>query len=145
MSAPTLEKILQAVNEKYGTSFEGWSQFPTVYEVGDTVPDWNAYEKIEMPKSFLWKMKMAGAPFNIFGKIQNNVLYCYGPSIERAFVVNDAGNIGGSESVTEIYITNNVKPKLDALGISYTSIAYDTSTYSVNDNVENWDEYTLLQ
>lgn len=47
MSAPTLEKILQAVNEKYGTSFEGWSQLPTVYEVSDTVPNWDAYEKIE--------------------------------------------------------------------------------------------------
>ena len=50
MSAHTLEKILQAVNEKYGTSFEGWSQLPTAYEVGDTVPNWSAYEKIEMPK-----------------------------------------------------------------------------------------------
>ena len=50
MSAPTLEKILQAVNEKYGTSFEGWSQLPTAYEVGDTVPNWNAYEKIELPE-----------------------------------------------------------------------------------------------
>lgn len=48
MSAPTLEKILQAVNEKYGTSFEGWSQLPTDYEVGDTVPNWDAYEKIEI-------------------------------------------------------------------------------------------------
>ena len=48
MSAPTLEKILQAVNEKYGTSFEEWSQLPTAYEVGDTIPNWNAYEKIEI-------------------------------------------------------------------------------------------------
>ena len=58
LSAPTLEKILQAVNEKYGTSFEGWSQLPTAYEVGDTVPNWNAYEKIEMPPIVIFKYKM---------------------------------------------------------------------------------------
>ena len=43
MSAPTLEKILQAVSEKYGTSFEGWSQLPTAYEVNDSVSDWASY------------------------------------------------------------------------------------------------------
>ena len=43
LSATTLEKILQEVNEKFGTSFEGWSQLPTVYEVNDTVSDWASY------------------------------------------------------------------------------------------------------
>lgn len=44
LSAPALERILQEVNEKFGTSFEGWSQLPTVYEVGDTVSEWASYD-----------------------------------------------------------------------------------------------------
>ena len=72
MSAPTLEKILQAVNEKYGTSFEGWSQLPTAYEVGDTVPNWNAYEKIEMEQIKV-AINTGTANLNIFGKIKGSV------------------------------------------------------------------------
>ena len=43
LSAPALEIILQKVNEKFGTSFEGWTQLPTVYEVGSSVSDWASY------------------------------------------------------------------------------------------------------
>jgi hypothetical protein len=142
LSAPTLEKILQAINEKYGTSFEGWSQKPTVYEVGDTVPNWNAYEKIEMPQPFLWKMKVTGAQVSVFGKVENNVLTCYASSLEKALVANDEGLVVGSYNVDESFFTDLVKPKLAELGISYTKIGYDTSTYSVNDNVDNWDDFT---
>lgn len=145
MSALTLEKILQAVNEKYGTSFEGWSQLPTVYEVGDTVPNWNAYEKIEMPKPFMWKMNLPNTGESIFGKVENNILSCYSESLETVLVVNENGLIFGTNHVDNNFFTSLVKPKLDNLGISYTAVAYDTSTYAVNDYVENWNEYTLLQ
>jgi hypothetical protein len=142
LSAPTLERILQAINEKYGTSFEGWSQKPSVYEVGDTVPNWNAYEKIEMPQPFLWKMKVTGAQVSVFGKIENNVLTCYARGLENALVANVDGLIVGSNNVDESFFTYVVKPKLDIIGVSFTSIGYDTSTYSVNDNVDNWDDFT---
>ena len=41
--------ILAQINEHYGTSFTGWSDNEIGLRIGDTVPNWNAYEKIEMP------------------------------------------------------------------------------------------------
>lgn len=145
LSAPTLEKILQAVNEKYGTSLEGWTQIPTSYEVGDTVPNWTAYEKIEMPEQFLWKFKIPWTSNTAFGKVVNDVLICYAKSLETALVANNDGLITGTNVANEDWLTTFIKPKLDELGISYSRIAYDTSTYSIDDTVENWYEYTLLE
>lgn len=93
---------------------------------------------------FLWKVNLPGANLLVFGKVENNILTCYAQSLERALVATEEGLITGGNNVEETYFTLYVKPGLDALGISYTSIAYDTSTYSVNDNVENWNEYNLL-
>ena len=74
LSATPLEKILQAVNEKYGTSFEGWSQLPTAYEVGDTVPNWNAYEKIKMPtQKIAVKLPGGGNTGLMCGTLDNKV------------------------------------------------------------------------
>lgn len=93
---------------------------------------------------FLWKMNLPGTSVSVFGKVENNILTCYAQTLERALVADENGLITSGNNVDEYFFTSLVKPKLDALGISYTSIAYDTSTYSVNDNVENWNEYTLL-
>lgn len=141
MSAPTLEKILQAVNEKYGTSFEGWSQLPTAYEVGDTVPNWNAYEKIELPKPFLWKYELAGGLESIFGKVENNILICYAKSLQYALIADENGLIVGDFILDKDFFDTFIKPKLNNLEITYTTIGYDTSTYNENDNVENWNDY----
>ena len=43
LSDTNLEILLQEVNEKFGTSFKGWTQLPTVYEVGSSVSDWESY------------------------------------------------------------------------------------------------------
>ena len=141
MSAPTLEKILQAVNEKYGTSFEGWSQLPTVYEVGDTVPNWNAYEKIELPNRFLWKYRLRGGVGSVFGKVENDILICYAKSREHVLIADENGLIISDTNVGEEFFVFNIGPRLNNLGITYTTISYDTSTYSENDNVENWNDY----
>ena len=43
LTATILERLLQEVNEKFGTSIEGWAQLPTVYEAGSSVSDWEYY------------------------------------------------------------------------------------------------------
>lgn len=137
--------ILEQINEHYGTSFTGWSDNEIGLRIGDTIPNWNAYEKIELATPFIWKMFMPNSDVLAFGKVQNNILICYSYRIENIAIANVSGLIIGSTQEGENFFTSLVKPKLDELGISYTSIAYDTSTYSINDNVENWDEYTLLE
>lgn len=134
--------ILEQINEHYGTSFTGWSDNEIGLRFGDSLPNWNAYEKIEMAQPFLWKWQLDGAQVSIFGKVENSVLSCYASSLEKGLVANSVGLIVGSYDVDESLFTYRIKPKLVNLGVTYTSIAYDTSTYSVNDNVENWDDFT---
>jgi hypothetical protein len=86
-------------------------------------------------------MKLTGAQVSVFGKVENNVLTCYASGLEKALVANDNGLVVGSYNVDESFFTYVVKPKLAELGISYTTIGYDTSTYSVNDTVEDWDAF----
>lgn len=40
--------ILEQINEHYGTSFAGWSDNEISLRLGDTLPNWDAYEKIEI-------------------------------------------------------------------------------------------------
>ncbi len=104
LSAPALEKILQAVNEKYGTSFEGWSQIPTAYEVGDTVPNWSAYEKIELPTppipigNYLVYDIDRGSLF----EIAEDGIYVYAQSNERAYLIQTDGQVLDTIQISEV-------------------------------------------
>ena len=142
MSAPTLEKILQAVNEKYGTSFEGWSQLPTAYEVGDTVPNWNAYEKIEMPGQKIAAKYKDADSVNLF---------IIGTLIGENFEIITNGNLSCvvySNGVIESYngipakYPDYVKQILQNVGITATTISEKVETWEIGSTVPNWSEYT---
>lgn len=149
MSAPTLEKILQAVNEKYGTSFEGWSQLPTAYEVGDTVPNWNAYEKIVLPERIYINLQTnSGNTGSFAGFIQGNKFHWYTQNNGSKIIVvsNAAYNIGTIVALIdwEQSLENNV---LQAISNNYPNVD-DIETYDVEwsqgDIVPNWANYTYI-
>lgn len=142
LSVTPLEKILQAVNEKYGTSFEGWSQLPTAYEVGDTVPNWNAYEKIEMPsqkiaaKAGSWEQgnsyiigTLTGDNFEIISDELNSCL------------VDENGVIVGYSGPPARY-PDAVKAILQSVGINAGTITEKVVSWEVGSTIENWSEYT---
>ena len=145
MSAPTLEKILQAVNEKYGTSFEGWSQLPTAYEVGDTVPNWNAYEKIGLPRTYI-AVTIGGndGPF-AFGELKDNdeiVFECFEENVPWA--ANTNGLVVAKQYGFPQVFTNLWKPKIDAaLGIDSTASTV-ISSLNEGDTVPNWANYQKI-
>lgn len=145
MSAPTLEKILQAVNEKYGTSFEGWSQLPTVYEVGDTVPNWDAYEKITIQGYFA-----VSFGYRVFGYFKEGIYEMARYSNGKGYTATENGVIlqqtvpGPGESGYDDFV-QAVKQKFLQSNIIVNEIVGKIETYAVGDTVENWNEYTLLE
>lgn len=134
--------ILSQINEHYGTSFTGWSDNEIGLRIGDTLPNWNAYEKIEMPKPFLWKMRWQGTSSLIFGKVENNTLTSFAMSIENPYLADENGLIIGSSNISTMGFDYIVKPKLNQMGITFDKYAFDTSSYSMNENVQNWQEFT---
>lgn len=142
MSAPTLEKILQAVNEKYGTSFEGWSQLPTVYEVGDTVPNWNAYEKIEMPatKQNIKTLMPGGTELYAFGQIDGSKFMLAATDEDRFYVVRN-GNVESIFSRATEFAETQMKPKLIEAGYNVEETTLQIFSYEVGDEIPEWNSY----
>ena len=137
--------ILAQINEHYGTSFTGWSDNEIGLRFGLPIPNWNAYEKIEMPKPFLWKRLGPANVYFVFGIVDNDIITIYSQSIERALLAYDSGEIFNATRVSEDFVTNSIKAKLQQIGISANTVAYDTSTYAIGNSIDNWDEYTLLE
>lgn len=136
MSAPTLEKILQAVNEKYGTSFEGWSQLPTVYEVGDTVPNWNAYEKIEIVAK-LYLLQLEG--FYVGAAVVENSISYYGNQDSNINIYNSEG-ILQETTVPSSLIGELTQEYARLLQIELTS----WKVLQRSGNIENLSEYVII-
>lgn len=143
LSVTPLEKILQAVNEKYGTSFEGWSQLPTAYEVGGTVPNWNAYEKIF--RTIKYKVQPAGNTNWAIGEMKENKLYLYvaeNPHLGNCGV-DDEGIVTMVFLNIEMLFNQIWKPALNAIGISIDT--YETKfEYNVGDTIEDWADYIAI-
>lgn len=136
MSAPTLEKILQAVNEKYGTSFEGWSQLPTVYEVGETVPNWNAYEKIEIVAK-LYLLPLEG--FYVGAAVVENSISYYSNQDSNINIYNSEGILQGT-TVPGSLIGELTQEYAELLQIELASWNF----LQRSGNIENLSEYVII-
>lgn len=143
LSAPTLEKILQAVNEKYGTSLEGWSQIPTAYEVGDTVPNWNAYEKIGMTSRKIALDIQPHAPINIFGTIENAVLYMDVDESESSWLAQNDGTIVSNRG-PGISAKSYLMGLFNEQGITLTDIVANIVQYEEGQTVPDWSQYEKI-
>ena len=144
MSAPTLEKILQAVNEKYGTSFEGWSQLPAVYEVGDTVPNWNAYEKIELPIDQKLAIGMNGNSVFSIGRLIGTEFYITVKSANQGYWTNNEGKITSLGGPTSEAGAEYIKGLLENKGYAISEIKDNIVQYEVGEIVEDWNSYEIL-
>ena len=132
------------MNEKYGTSFEGWSQLPTAYEVGDTVPNWNAYEKIEIPIRRI-AANIASAPQEaayIVGQIDGDTFKVMVDSF-AGIITNDNGLITSHNGPTEDAATY-IKNILSNFGIEVSNVQNELVDYEVNDYVPNWDKFEIF-
>ena len=140
MSAPTLDKILQAVNEKYGTSLEGWSQIPTAYEVGDTLPNWNAYEKIEMTtQKIAVKLPGGGNKGLMYGTLSNKVF--------NMLTGGDSGLIATESGKVLNYAGPSVAQSSFIIGIlsdynlEATEVVQTIVDYPIGAEIPQWEQY----
>ena len=91
--------ILAQINEHYGTSFTGWSENEIGLRFGDPLPNWNSYEKIEMPVSnTLYKLKHKDGQY-FFMQLVDNVLTVAGQG-QSAWVYDDQTGYTSGPSVT---------------------------------------------
>lgn len=137
--------IIDAYNEHYGTDINIWTPETKNLQVGDTVPNWNAYEKIGIPRTYI-AVTIGGndGPF-AFGELKDNeeiVFECYQENVPWA--ASTAGNIVVKQYGFPQVFTDMWKPKIDAaLGINSTASTM-ISSLNIGDTVPNWANYQKI-
>ena len=133
--------ILEQINEHYGTSFTGWSDNEMGLRFGDPVPDWNAYEKIEMPSVYVAVLPTSSSVAYIAGNVKGETFTILANTETSCLIIN------GNGIVNTIY---GPPPTMQALsyaigrlannGITVTQTNAEISTLGVGDTVPNWNE-----
>lgn len=133
--------ILEQINEHFGTSFTGWSDNEIGLRIGGTIPNWDAYEKIEM------------SHFDIAVGIGNVYMFGHADGQEYTYSAKENGggfpaNANGIIQVgeltnpqSELYesFIQMVKTKLSDYNI--TTVKWESKTYQIGDQIENWESY----
>ena len=137
--------ILAQINEHYGTSFTGWSDNEIGLSYGSTLPNWNAYEKIGLPKTYIAVSVGGGETPCAFGEVgQNNEVIFQSKDENTPWVASRAGVIVGEATGWPGIFTYVWKPKIDAaLGIDSTA-SLVISSLEQGDEVPNWDSYQII-
>lgn len=135
--------ILTQINEHYGTSFTGWSDNEIGLRIGDTVPNWDAYEKIGItPVETQFKFEFFGS-YN-FGDYINKKVRIGGPDETHFFNTTSEGEI---ESIGEF--DENAKYNAKEFLVQYLGEIQNIEIkiltgLNVGDDIPNWEDYELL-
>lgn len=132
--------ILAQINEHYGTSFTRWSDNEIGLRIGDTLPNWSAYEKIEIPaQKIAVKLQSAGDNLLVCGTLSNkvfNMLTNGNGSLvakESGIVDNyDGPGIGASSYIISL---------LSNFNLEATEVVQTIVDYPVGTEIPQWEQY----
>lgn len=130
------------MNEKYGTSLEGWSQIPTAYELGDTVPSWNAYEKIRMNN-----MKVAvyvGSGGYVLGLVNNGIFTMCVVQNGNAIIINQDGRVVNTQASAQVMFEGYAKNVLVEQGFQINGFQTEVVEVSQGDFFPNYQDYLFI-
>ena len=136
--APILEKI----NKHYGTTFTGWSDNEIGLRIGDSLPNWNAYEKIVLASQKIAAKSVSFGEdyFFIIGTLsgENFEIVTNG---SFACIVNKSGIITGYNAPSASK-TEDIIDILQRNGLSASTITEKIVSWESGSEVPDWAEYT---
>lgn len=137
--------IIDTYNEHFGTDISIWTPETKTLQVGGTVPNWNAYEKIGI---ILIAIRTAAGQVTCEpGYIQNNIIHMFGKSAEEKILVVLVENglvvaeSGWSQTI-ENFLFQSVRTIYENVS---DNIVIDDSPYNINDNIENWNSFEIIE
>lgn len=137
------ETIIGTYNEHFGTDIQLWTPETKTLQVGGTVPNWNAYEKIEFSQIVFVKYFIEYSSHYMAGHIDydNMILKIWSQANEQALVQFDTAGKwvgGGGQPQWNTDFLNAVIAK----GINVVSAEFeDIPNMQPQDTIENWSEY----
>lgn len=138
-------QILAQINVHYGTSFSGWSDNEIGLRIGDTLPNWNAYEKILLPNKIYVAASLGNNGYSV-GYIQGNKYVFYSEANQNTYVMSKGGRIIANGISVEATWNYKVKPVLINHSFeNVTEYLTEAKLYNVGGIVENIGEYQFIE
>ena len=132
------ETIISTYNEHFGTDIQIWTPETKNLQVGGTVPNWNAYEKIS---NLRWQIQFAGTN-GVFGIIENKTYKVYANNASNVLIASNEGVVVGTQNYSSDF-GNFMKNKLVAAGLDVQSVEQFITSLNVGDNVPEWSLYNI--
>lgn len=136
-----LKAIQSAVNEHFETSTFGITAIQSSFAIGDTVPNWNAYEKIMLPPIIYAKITPQGSSLWTIGKILGNTFKILCQNDEGAWQVTNDGKINGVFGHPDDLMSYMWAPKLQQAGYEISAFEIELVAYNVGDTIDNWNDF----
>lgn len=145
---PTADNVASAIidtyNEHYGTDINIWTPETKTLQVGGTVPNWNTYEKIELPESKEYLGIAIDGGYAV-GYLDNENIYLYSyTSSGNIIKCSHEGVVYlGGEVLNEELITR-MSRKLNNAGIQFNEFIGTQTPYQPGETIENWENYRKI-
>lgn len=138
-----IETIIDTYNEHFGTEIQIWTPETITLQVGDTVPNWNAYEKIEMQIPY-YAVTTGGVNTFAAGYMDGNVWHVYFYANNNALRINSTGLITGELASADSLIQGFMLPKMRSNGIEVQSYVQEVIDWNVGETIPNVEQYTFI-
>lgn len=134
--------IIDAYNEHFGTDINIWTPETITLQVSDTVPNWNAYEKIHMNN-----IKVAvyiGSGGGVLGLVNNNVFTMYVVQNGNAIIINKNGVVIDTQQPANYIFENYAKNVLNEQGFQTSELETEVIEVSLGDTFPDYQEYLFI-
>lgn len=139
------DTLIDTFNEHFGTNISHLTPDTELFNVGDTIPDWNAYEKIEIQLQKLAVHTATSTKF-VIGYINESneyVMYVFDsdtfPIIAESGEMDSVGN--GLEGFKQYVILPTLQQSEYAINTIVNEII---PTMQVGDIVQDWNSYAKI-
>lgn len=139
-----IETIIGTYNEHFGTDIQIWTPETETLQVGDTVPNWYAYEKIEIPaQKIAVKIPGGGNTGLMCGTLSNKVFDmltngngCLVASVNGIVQNYNGPGVGASDYIIGLLSNYNLEA---------TEVVQTIVDYEVGAAIPNWQNYEIVE
>lgn len=136
--------IIDAYNEHFGTDINIWTPETKSLQLGDTVPNWNAYEKILLPAKEYFRFNASGSSAYLTGFVQGENAFLNTNSNNSVWGVNPEGSVLGAGGPISTFSAQAKRLLLNEYGKEFDVINAFVENWKQGQTVPNWESYTLI-
>lgn len=138
------DEIIAGINAHYGTSFYQEDDIDKDFTIGDTVPNWSAYEKIFGKFIIKIASKFRNDTIVFVGWLYNEIYHYYAIAEDVAYGVSASDG----KIVTTIEVKDSIPQQLmehmNSAGYNVSNIEPDVKQFGFNTIVPNWNDYLVI-